>query len=151
MAAIVLNNVPFPASDLEDEAPNLALGRFMTAWSQVEVVCNHLFRHLAGLDSDVATIVFDNVGTKEQLAMLSELCESLPDATQRQEVSTSLKSAQEFGVKRNKLVHASWGYLNGELARFWSGLTSAHLKEIQSDSQRAKAMSRNSCSPLTCH
>jgi hypothetical protein len=139
MPSIILNNLPFPESDLSDEMPNLALGRFMTIWGQIEVVCNFLFRRITDLESDVSTIVFDNVGTKEQIEMLVSLCDFLPRPEQKDHVIKLLERTREFGIKRNKIVHASWGLLDGEPARFWSGMTSAHFDEIRRQTQKGKS------------
>jgi hypothetical protein len=140
MPRIIRNNLPFPESDLSDEMPNLALGRFMTIWGQIEVVCNFLFRRITDLEPDVSTIIFDNVGTKEQIEMLVSLCDFLPIPEQKDRIITLLDRTREFGIKRNKIVHASWGLLDGEPARFWSGMTSAHSDEIRRQTQKGKSL-----------
>ncbi|AZO29999.1 hypothetical protein [Mesorhizobium sp. M1B.F.Ca.ET.045.04.1.1] len=143
MPSIILNNIPFPDTDISDDHPNLALGRLMTAWGQIEVVCNFLFRRLTDLHVDAATIVFDIVGNKEQIEMLIGLTELLPREDQRKVLSDLLSSVKNLSTKRNKVIHASWGKLDGNPARFWSGLTSAHFDDIMSGSQKGGSHLQN--------
>ncbi|MCA0015875.1 hypothetical protein LB561_22035 [Mesorhizobium sp. B292B1B] len=143
MVGIILNNLPFPESDISEERPNLALGRLMSAWGQIEVVCNFLFRRLTDLHLDAATIVFDTVGNKEQIEILTGLAELLPNAAQRDALSILLSSVKAFSIRRNKIIHANWGTLSGEPARFWSGLTSTHFDEIWSGSQKGDGYLQN--------
>ncbi|UVK51883.1 hypothetical protein DBIPINDM_005206 [Mesorhizobium sp. AR02] len=149
MVGVVLNNLPFPESDILDERPNLVLGRLMTAWGQIEVTCNFLFRKLTDLHLDAATVVFDTVGNKEQIEMLIGLAGFLPRADQREAFSGLLSSVKTLSIKRNKVIHASWGTLDGEPARFWSGLTSTHLNEIMSGSQKGGGYLQNHVHTVT--
>jgi hypothetical protein len=139
MASIILNNLPFDQSDLDDPVRNIALGRFMTAWSQAEVVWGFLFRKFLDLDYEVSSIVFDNIGVKEQLEIVSCLAEFLKNDHEVALLKMVTDEVKSISVMRNKIVHSSWGLFDGEPARFWRNLTSANFEEVQSGSQRGKS------------
>jgi len=138
MAGIILNNIPFDPNNLADDERNAALGRFMTAWSEVEVVCGFLFRGFANLEADIGGAIFDRVGVREQIDILGALVE-LSDDPAAAALPGLLDEANNLSKARNKLVHASWGLFNGQPARFWQGLTSSHLSRISEETAKGKS------------
>lgn len=127
MASIIYNNIPFPENALTDQNSNFILGQFMTAWSQVESLCGFLFRELSEIDPNKATIIFDRIGTREQTDIVKELLETSDDLSEH---AALLDRAQTISVARNKIVHAGWGLIDGEPARFWHGITSKNFEDI---------------------
>ena len=49
MPTLIYDNLPFNETDLTSPDSNMALGRFFTAWGQVEVVYGMIFRELLQL------------------------------------------------------------------------------------------------------
>ncbi|PZO00718.1 MAG: hypothetical protein DCF29_16545 [Alphaproteobacteria bacterium] len=139
MPSILLNNIPFDDSDLEDER-NVVLGKFMTVWSQVETLCAFHFRKLAQAQEGLAQIIFDHVGMREQIDILSDLAETLPQEDDRDRMLRLMKDVDGLSVKRNKIVHASWGLFDHEPARFWRSLTAQNLNEIMEQTQKGKSL-----------
>jgi hypothetical protein len=140
MARIVSNNAPFPEDDLTDPERNFALGQFMTAWSQVESMYGFLFRELAEIPSDSSSIIFDRVGVREQLEIVQALSDAKLDGDDKTKAETILDQVEKISVLRNKIVHAGWGKINGESARFWNGLTGRNLEEIAGDTQKGLSL-----------
>lgn len=130
MVSIFYNNIPFEEEDLTGNDHNFVLGRFMTAWSQVESLCGFLFRELAGLDHNIGPIIFDRVGTREQIEIVGALLENSDELAEH---ALLLEKAQKISVSRNKIVHAGWGKLDGEPARFWHGITTKHWDSMVGD------------------
>ncbi|RWP46724.1 hypothetical protein [Mesorhizobium sp.] len=139
MASIIYNNIPFDEGDLKNTETNFALGQFMTAWSQVESLCGFLFRELSQIRYEIANTIFDRIGAREQIEILAELIELITATEQRASAATAIKEVEEIAKARNKIVHAGWGLLGGEPARFWHGITSARFREITSDTPKGKA------------
>ena len=139
MASIIYNNIPFDPSDLRSHGTNFALGRFMTAWSQTESLCGFLFRELSQIRHEIANIVFDRIGTREQIEILAELAALIPDNGRSSRAAAALKEVEYISKARNKIVHAGWGQFNGEPARFWHGVTRGHFNEISQESTKGKA------------
>lgn len=139
MASIIYNNIPFDENELRDHATNFALGQFMTAWSQAESLCGFLFRVLSQISYEIANTIFDRVGTREQIEIVAELIESMPDPDRRARGVAALKEVEDISKARNKIVHAGWGLFNGEPARFWHGITSARFEEIRGETPKGKS------------
>ncbi|TPN60017.1 hypothetical protein FJ981_00325 [Mesorhizobium sp. B1-1-4] len=139
MAGIMYNNIPFDENDLSNPDTNFALGQFMTAWSQVESLCGFLFRNLSQIGYEIGNIIFDRVGAREQIEILTELIHLMPNAEQRESASKAMKEVESLSRARNKIVHAGWGLFNGEPARFWHGITNAHFDGIATDTAQGKA------------
>ncbi|WP_155983376.1 hypothetical protein [Nitratireductor aquibiodomus] len=92
------------------------------------------------MDANISTIIFDNVGNKEQIEMLLEFAEFMPNDADAARITEHIRTAKTISVQRNKIVHASWGLLDSEPARFWSGLTSAHFDRIMDGGQKGNSM-----------
>lgn len=137
MPNIVLDNLPFPQEDMDDERRNVCLGRFMTAWAQVEVVCSFLFRELTGARSENALIIFDRITTNEQIKIVRELANQIADETVRTALVDEMKNVENESEKRNKIVHARWGAFDGEPARFWNGMTRENINDIVNEMGKA--------------
>lgn len=140
MANIILNNLPFDDSDLQDDTRNVSLGRFMTAWSQAEVVWGFIFRKFLDLHVEVGMVVFDAIGVKEQLEIVSTLGDFLKTPSERDALAKATQDLKSLSLKRNKIVHSSWGLYDGEAARYWRGLTHIHLSEIMNESPKGKSL-----------
>lgn len=139
MASIIYNNIPFNPDDLSNIENNFALGQFLTAWSQTESICGFLFRELSQISYAIANTIFDRIGVREQIEILTELVATIPDAERNERALMALKEVEELSKVRNKIVHAGWGQFNGEAARFWHGITSSRLSEISQESPKGKA------------
>lgn len=139
MASIIYNNIPFDPNDLSDHEPNFVLGQFMTAWSQVESLCGFLFRDLSEIRFEIATIIFDRVGTREQTEIVTELIDMIEDGQLRDMARKALVEVEALSKARNKIVHAGWGLYAGERARFWHGISTSRLIEIGRDTDRGRA------------
>lgn len=143
MVSVHLNNLPFDEGEVTDQTRNFALGQFMTAWSQVECIYGFLFRELSQINPEIAIIIFDRVGVKEQLEIVTELAERISSEDFRSRATKALSEVQNISKARNKIVHANWGLLNGEPARFWQGLSTARLQALRDDTPRAKSDRQN--------
>ncbi|MGJ8570632.1 MAG: hypothetical protein ACSHXI_08030 [Hoeflea sp.] len=139
MANIIYNNIPFDENELSHHGTNFTLGQFMTAWSQVESLCGFLFRELSKIEYEIANVIFDRVGVREQIEIITELAESITDPRLRTEAAISLKEVEAISIARNKIVHAGWGLFNEEQARFWHGITSARFDQIARETEKGKA------------
>jgi len=111
----------------------------MTAWSQTESLCGFLFRELSQISYEIANTIFDRIGTREQIEILTEFVDLIPDPERKGRGTSALKEVEDISKARNKIVHAGWGLFNGEHARFWHGITSARFSEICQESPRGKA------------
>jgi len=129
MPGLSYDNIPFPDSDMAP-GPNKALGRFFTAWGQVEVVYGMIFRDLCGMDRDMGQIVFEKIGVREQLDILDDMTELIADDHLRTALETALQAIRAISVARNKIAHSRWGLIDGEPARFWVGMTNAQSTAI---------------------
>ena len=138
MARIVLNNIPFDDAFLADSDANVALGRFMAVWGQIEVVCGFIFRSLTNTNVELMMAFMDNVGVKEQIAIVQNLAEAVKDEDAKRLLMDAMSRVQDMSTKRNKIVHASWGTLNDVSARYYTGLTSSRLDELMRETQRGK-------------
>lgn len=143
MAGIVLNNLPFDEADLADPMRHIALGRFMTAWSQVEVVWSFLFRKFLDLSPQIALVVSDKVKINTQLAIVRELIEYLPQEDDRSALGTAISTLEKIASKRNKIVHSSWGLLNGEAARYDHALSSDKMEEVMNETPKGNSIRAN--------
>lgn len=123
--AVVLDMWPFPTDHLHGESHNLTLGRFMTAWSQIEIVCRALFQAAIHVDDDQANIIFDNVSAKDQIIILRNMVSYLTshDGDDGEKLARLLDEVKVLSTTRNRIIHARWGSLHGEIARFWFGIT----------------------------
>lgn len=139
MPSIIYNNLPFDEADLTNSDTNFTLGQFMTAWSQVESLCGFLFRELSQIRYEVANIIFDRVGVREQIEILAELVVNIEDTSRMEIASAAVKEVEALSKARNKIVHAGWGLYNMEPARFWHGITRQRFSEIGSNTPRGKA------------
>lgn len=139
MASIIYNNIPFDPAELSNPDTNFVLGQFMTAWSQTESLCGFLFRELSQISYEIANTIFDRIGTREQIEILAELVDLIPDGDRNSRAAVALKEVEDISKARNKIVHAGWGLFNGEPARFWHGITSARFSEICQESPKGKA------------
>lgn len=135
MPSLMYDNIPFPESDMAPVA-NKALGRFFTAWGQVEVVYGMMFRDLCSMDSDIGGIVFEKIGVREQLDILDEIAELVEDNELRAKMASCLKAVREISVARNKIAHSRWGLIGGEPARFWVGITRMQSRAIAHEESR---------------
>lgn len=138
MPNVYLNNIPFDPEFLADTEANAALGRFMTVWSQIEVMCGFIFRSMTGFRAEFTIVFQDNVDVKEQIAIVQELSESVADQSARQDLVAAMGKVQTMSTKRNKIVHASWGRLDGVPARFYNGLSHSRIQELFRGTQRGK-------------
>jgi len=139
MVSIVYDNLPFPESDLASDEQNRELGRFFTAWGQIEVAYGFIFRELTQIDRDIGSIIFEKIGVKEQLEVLDELADLIAKPEAQKQLLLGISSARALSAFRNKLAHSRWGAFDGEPARFWMGLTEAHVQEIQNGTDKGKS------------
>ena len=100
MPGIFYNNLPLDTADLSDQASNLALGQFMTAWSQVESIIGFLFAELCGAKHEPARIILDEVQATDRIIILRRLAAIADDATRADRL--------------NHLSHRQIPYRNGE-------------------------------------
>ena len=138
MASLIFNNLGFDFRPHGLEAANTALGAYMAAWSELENACSFAFADLAGLNSSVSTIIFDRVGTREQIEILVALIEAsdaVDDPTKGR-----VAEFQKASVQRNKIVHAAWGLYNDQIARFWNGITSANTDDLVNETPKGKSL-----------
>lgn len=134
----VLDNIPFDLEELEASVPNEVLGRFVTAWSEIEVVCNHLFRRMAGLDTHLATIIFCHVQTRDIIRICSALAQGLEQDLHRTRAVELFREVRRASEVRNAVFHARWGKSNGAAARFAFQTDYSPLEETI-DTQKARA------------
>lgn len=140
MPVLVYDNLPFPASDLDDDNQNRALGRFFTAWGQVEVTYGFIFRELCGLSASVATTMFEKIRVRDQLDILDDIVEMIADDSFRQVLADTLAAVRNLSVARNKLAHSRWGFIDNESARFWVGMTAEQAQAIAFGDQKGAAL-----------
>ena len=139
MPGIFYNNLPPDTADLSDQASNLALGQFMTAWSQVESIIRFLFAELCGAKHEPARIILDEVQATDRIIILRRLAAIADDATRRS-LEPLISQADTLSKRRNRIVHAGWGRLTGARARFWHGLTIADFTEIHGDTPKGQSL-----------
>lgn len=130
MASILLNNIPFPDSDM-DAGPNASLGQFMTAWSQVEVVCGHLMFAMAKVPFADKDPEFQAVESRDDVDRLKKKMATDAIAGPYAGLADDFRSLFD---RRNRIVHAVWGKLSGEPARFWHSLSNEDYDLIGSES-----------------
>jgi hypothetical protein len=135
----IFRAMPPRDEDLADDEANVALGRFMTAWAQVEIVCTYLFKTMADISNTKASAIFDHIGTKEQIEILEALADELTDIQMQTQLIELVEIARLLSSNRHKIVHASWEIFQSESARIWFGVTSAQLHEMLDGSQKGKS------------
>jgi len=140
MANIFHNNIPDPQSDLNNEKANVALGRFMTAWSQIEGMCGFLFCEIAQLDPKATRIIFDRIGSREQISILRALVDGIVIADERDRIADLMDRVEKLSEKRNKIAHGSWGTYNGESTRFWQGMTSSNFEDVVMETPKGQSL-----------
>ena len=111
----------------------------MTVWSQIQGICGFLFKEFTGIPPETAQIIFDRIGTKEQIEILDAIFATFQDENERASGERLMRQVEAISVRRNKIVHSGWGLYNGEVARFWHGLTSAHFDEIMRETPKGKS------------
>lgn len=136
MPSLIYDNLPFPETDLSSTPNNRALGRFFTAWGQVEVVYGMIFRELCNLAHDIGAIVFEKIGVREQLDILDDMIELIDDNDLRGGLAVSLIAVRKISVSRNKIAHSRWGTIDGQSARFWVGITTAQASDIAGEQRK---------------
>lgn len=149
MASLVYNNLPFDQNDYNDVDRNVILGRFMTAWGQVEATCGFLFREILDLDYSQSFFVFETITTQHQLEIMKGLLEDNLETPHYEKLRDIVARVGLVSAKRNKIIHAGWGQYNGEVARFYRGITRKQSDEICSETQRGKNLKTTHIHTLT--
>lgn len=135
----IFRAMPPRDEDLADDVSNVALGRFMTAWAQVEIVITYLFKRIADISIAKASAIFDNIGTKEQIEILEAMSDEIEDEKLQGKVRDLLQAAKSLSSNRHKIVHASWEIFQSEPARIWFGVTCNQLDEMLEGTQKGKS------------
>lgn len=124
------------------DGPNLAIGRFLTAWGEVEGAYMAAFINLSGLKLNHLSFYLDRVRTREMLDLTLDLCAQYEDRRIAEAITPLIERASALSAKRNQIVHAGWGMLDGEPALFYHQLTQQNLLEIMQGTQRGLAKHR---------
>jgi hypothetical protein len=135
----IFRAMPPRDEDLADDVSNVALGRFMTAWAQVEIVITYLFKRIADISNTKASAIFDNIGTKEQIEILVAMSEEIEDDKLQEKIIDLLQGAKSLSSNRHKIVHASWEIFKSEPARIWFGVTKSQFDEMLEGTQKGKS------------
>lgn len=138
MASIVYNNLPFEENMIAGEAHNFALGRFITAWSQVEASYCAVARRLTNAEPTLIAALLDKARTREVLEILSIISHDIDDHNIKSELISLVERCQKISVKRNKIIPAGWGQYNGIMARFSHDLTMHDFEEIMLETQKGR-------------
>jgi len=138
MASIVHNNHFVGFAEEDNRERDLVLGSYMSAVSNLETVVRLTFRKLSGIDGDKSNIIFDRIGAKEQNEIIGEFIAS--DKSISEEFSGIAKNLDLCAKHRNEIVHATWGVIDGLVARFWSGLTEEHFEHIVAETDKGNSL-----------
>ena len=134
MSSISKGNLPFPSWELTSIEANETLGKFVTAWGQVETVCSFIFNALSEVPATARLTLFGWVQTYEQIQILSALAEETDESALRDAIS----EVKDLSEKRNRIIHAEWGTIDGKEARFWRGLTIKALDQIAKETNPSR-------------
>jgi hypothetical protein len=94
---------------------------------------------LCSVGGDAAITIFENITKKEQIVIIEGFVELVFDENDRKRLASLVERMKGFSTQRNKIVHASWGTIDGEPARFSLILTYSNLTEILSGSQKSRS------------
>lgn len=95
---------PPPTTDRD-----IALGRYMSEWGNLEFKISILFYILIGTDVEIASILF-SVGfqAKTLIDLLKAFGQSILLESEQKELKGLCKRYNELVLKRNKIVHSRW-------------------------------------------
>jgi hypothetical protein len=99
-----------PDDKLWTEA-HLALGRFLSAWGDVENLIAVLFRELGVHDRGVASIIFAHMSTRSQIEAVRDLLLDRTDADRMLPLVKLVERVLSASGRRNAIVHAHWSVL----------------------------------------
>jgi len=114
---------------------NRSLGAYMTAFSELETAVYLAFSRMAGLEPEASRIIFDKIGNREQIEIVSEL--ALIDKRLTSDFTNLKKMLSECSSRRNKIVHGSWWLIDGVPARVWNGVSTKDRENISGPSDKA--------------
>lgn len=90
------------------DARDIALGRYMDAWSQLETAIRFVTQEIFQIDADVAFSIWSAVGTAHSIKLLDAAAKLKLNAEGVGRTKTICEKLARRNMRRNAIVHGSW-------------------------------------------
>ncbi len=92
----------------EDDQRHIALGKFMDAWSSLEIPIGTLLAKATGTERENIAVLMNALGTRGQLDVISVLGRVGLDDAAAVELTDILERVKTSNTRRNHIVHGRW-------------------------------------------
>lgn len=101
----------FASDDSLWNEAHLALGKFLSAWGDVENVVAVLFRDFGVPDRGIASVIFRHMTTRSQIETVRDLLLDQAPPGQSKVMVKLLERTVAASGRRNSIIHAHWSLL----------------------------------------
>jgi hypothetical protein len=91
-----------------DDERHIVLGKFMDAWSLLEIAIAEMLADVTGVDVANIPVLMNALGTRGELDVISILGPTGLKPSQREALTKLLGRIKDNNTKRNRIVHGHW-------------------------------------------
>lgn len=99
---------PYQIPNLPQEPRDLALGRYMDAWSRMEGFLYLIFTELTGADAEVSRVLYSTLNAKPIRDVLSSLGSIRLNEDGASRLTKLCERVGKQATKRNHIIHGAW-------------------------------------------